>query len=163
MKASCFSDDVQEFLKLLAAHRVKYVIVGGEAVIYHGYARLTGDVDFFFESSRQNARKLYEALKEFWAGDIPGIKAVDELMEEGVILQFGVPPNRIDLMSRISGVTFREAWENKSRDSIASGEKKIPIYLIGLKQLIKNKEAIARPKDMEDLKYLREAKKLRKK
>jgi hypothetical protein len=102
-------------------------------------------------------------LKEFWAGDIPGIKAVDELMEEGLILQFGVPPNRIDLINQISGVTFREAWENKSRDSIESGEKEIPIYLIGLKQLIKNKEAIARPKDMEDLKYLREAKKLRNK
>lgn len=163
MKASCFSDDVQEFLKLLAAHRVKYVIVGGEAVIYHGYARLTGDVDFFFESSRQNARKLYEALKEFWAGEIPGIKAFDELMEEGLILQFGVPPNRIDLINQIGGVTFREAWENKSRDSLESAEKKIPVYLIGLRELIKNKEAIARPKDMQDLKYLREAKKLRKK
>jgi predicted nucleotidyltransferase len=163
MKASCFSDDVQEFLKLLAAHKVKYVIVGGEAVIYHGYARLTGDVDFFYESSRQNARKLYGALKEFWAGDIPGIKAFDELMEEGLILQFGVPPNRIDLINQISGVTFSEAWENKSTDSIESGGNKIPVYWIGVKELIRNKEAIARPKDMEDLKYLRQAKELRKK
>ncbi len=51
MKATCFSDDVQEFLRILAVHKVKYLIVGGEAVIYHGYARLTGDVDFVFESS----------------------------------------------------------------------------------------------------------------
>jgi hypothetical protein len=163
MRASYFSKDVREFLKLLAAHKVKYIIVGGEAVIYHGYARLTGDVDFFFESSRQNARKLYEALKEFWAGEIPGIRAFEELMEIGLILQFGVPPNRIDLINQISGVTFREAWENKSKDSIESAGKKIPVYLIGLKELIRNKEATARPKDMEDLKYLREAKKLRKK
>jgi hypothetical protein len=72
MRASYFSKDVQEFLKLLASRQVKYLIVGGEAVIYHGYARLTGDVDFFFEPSKQNARKLYKALKEFWAGEIPG-------------------------------------------------------------------------------------------
>ena len=162
MKASCFSEDVQEFLKILAVHKVKYLIVGGEAVIYHGYARLTGDVDFFFESSRQNARKLYEALKEFWGGDIPGIKAFDELMEEGLILQFGVPPNRIDLINQISGVTFREAWENRITTDIESEGREVPIHLIGLEELIKNKKAIGRPKDVEDLKYLKEVKKLRK-
>jgi TRAP-type C4-dicarboxylate transport system substrate-binding protein len=84
-------------------------------------------------------------------------------MEEGLILQFGVPPNRIDLINQISGVTFSEAWENNSKDSIESGGNKIPVYWIGVKELIRNKEAIARPKDMEDLKYLRQAKELRKK
>jgi len=79
MRASYFSKDVEEFLKLLAAHKVKYVIVGGEAVIYHGYARLTGDVDFFFEPSKQNARKLYDALTAFWAGAISGITTLEEL------------------------------------------------------------------------------------
>jgi predicted nucleotidyltransferase len=162
MRASYFSKDVREFLKLLAVHKVKYLIVGGEAVIYHGYARLTGDVDFFFESSRQNARKLYEALKEFWAGEIPGIRAFEELMEIGLILQFGVPPNRIDLINQITGVTFPDAWENKTIDSIESAGEEIPIYFIGLEELIKNKKAIGRPKDMEDLKYLKGVKKLRK-
>jgi hypothetical protein len=84
MRASYFALDVQEFLKLPATHKVKYLIVGGEAVIYHVYARLTGDVDFFFEPSKQNARKLYEALKEFWAGEIPGIRIFEELMEIGL-------------------------------------------------------------------------------
>ena len=162
MRASYFSKDVREFLKLLAAHKVKYIIVGGEAVIYHGYARLTGDVDFFFEPSKQNARKLYEALKQFWAGEIPGIRTFEELMEIGLILQFGVPPNRIDLINQISGVTFRDAWENKTIDSIESAGEEIPIYFIGLEELIKNKKAIGRPKDVEDLKYLRAVKKLRK-
>ena len=163
MRASYFSKDVQEFLKLLAAHKVRYLIVGGEAVIYHGYARLTGDADFFFEPSKQNARKLYRALKEFWAGDIPGIRTFEELMEVGPILQFGVPPNRIDLINQITSVTFREAWENKTRNSIESAGEEIPIYFIGLEELIKNKKAIGRPKDMADLKYLRGRKKLRKK
>jgi len=161
MRASYFSKDVQEFLRLLAVHEVKYLIVGGEAVIYYGYARLTGDVDFFFESTKKNVTKLYQALMEFWAGDIPGIKAFEELMEEGLILQFGVPPNRIDLINRISGVSFREAWRNKTEIRIEIAREKIPIYLIGLRELIMNKEAIGRPKDLEDLEYLRRQEKLR--
>jgi len=163
MRASYFSKDVQEFLRLLAAHEVKYVIVGGEAVIYHGYARLTGDVDFFFEPSKKNAVKLYEALKEFWEGDIPGIKASEELMETGLILQFGVPPNRIDLINQISGVTFREAWQGKLRNNIKRAGEEVPVYFIGLDELIRNKKATGRPKDMEDLKYLRGQKNLRQK
>ena len=162
MRASYFSKDVREFIKLLAAHRVRYLIVGGEAVIYHGYARLTGDVDFFFEPSKQNGRKLYEALKEFWAGEIPGVESFEELNEIGIILQFGVPPNRIDLINQITGVTFPGAWENKTIDSIESAGEEIPIYFIGLEELIKNKKAIGRPKDMKDLKYLKGVKKLRK-
>ena len=160
MKASYFSKDVQDFLRLLAAHGVKYLIVGGEAVIYYGHARLTGDVDFFFEPSRKNVVKLYKVLKDFWSGDIPGIKASGELMEEGLILQFGVLPNRIDLINQISGVSFREAWKNKLEWSIQSGGEEVPIYFIGLDELIKNKKAIGRPKDLEDLKYLQKQKNL---
>ena len=161
MKTPYFSKDVQDFLRLLAAHGVKYLIVGGEAVIYYGHARLTGDVDFFFEPSRKNVVKLYKALKEFWAGDIPGIEASEELMEIGLILQFGVPPNRIDLINQISGVTFREAWKNKLELSIQYVREEVPIYFIGLDELIKNKKAIGRPKDLDDLKYLQKQKGLR--
>jgi len=158
VRGSYFSKDVQDFLKLLAEHDVKYLIVGGEAVIYYGHARLTGDVDFFYRSTKKNAAKLYRALDEFWGGDIPGISAVEEIMEPGLILQFGVPPNRIDLINRISGISFQEAWKGRKTTSIEIGGKQIPMYLIGLKELIKNKEAIGRPKDLEDLKYLRRQK-----
>lgn len=75
------------------------MIVGGEAVIYYGNPRLTGDVDFFYDSSTENTEKLYLALTEFWAGDIPGLNSVDKLQEVCVIVQFGVPPNRIDLIN----------------------------------------------------------------
>jgi len=154
MRASHFSRDTQEFLLLLARHRVNYVIVGGEAVIYHGHARLTGDVDFYYESSRENTLKLYEALSEFWSGDVPGVSSWEELTESGIILQFGVPPNRIDLLNSIDGVVFEEAWENRVEVTTEISGKTVPVYFLGLNELIKNKEAMKRPKDLEDLKYL---------
>jgi predicted nucleotidyltransferase len=157
MKASHFSKDIQEFLELLTKHSVRYVIVGGEAVIYYGYARLTGDVDFFYESSRENALHLYGALDEFWEGEIPGIKTFEELMESGTILQFGVPPNRLDLVNRIDGVTFEEVWTGKTTERIEIQGQTFQVNFIGLEQLIKNKEKIGRAKDMEDLRYLKKA------
>ena len=158
MKASHFSKDIQQFFELLAKHTVKYVIVGGEAVIYYGYARLTGDVDFFFGISKENPQCLYDALDEFWGGDIPGVDSFRQVMQSGTILQFGVPPNRIDLVNHIDGVTFEEAWTGKATTSVEISGKSIPVHFIGLDQLITNKEAIKRPKDLEDLKYLRKAK-----
>jgi hypothetical protein len=95
MQADHFSLDTQEFLFLLNKYEVKYLMVGGEAVIYYGYARLTGDVDFFYEMSEENIPKLYQALEEFWGGNIPGIEDVSELNEPGLIFLFGAPPNRI--------------------------------------------------------------------
>jgi hypothetical protein len=155
MKSSYFSKDIQEFLFLLHKYQVKYVIVGGEAVIFYGYVRLTGDIDIFFESMPENTTKLYSSLIEFWEGQIPGIQSVDELAEPGVIIQFGVPPNRIDLINRIEGVEFHEAWEDKVTETISTNNQTGSVYYIGIKQLIKNKSSLDRPKDLDDLKYLR--------
>jgi len=154
MKSSHFSKDTQEFCRILGKNKVKYVIVGGEAVIYYGYARLTGDVDFFYDLSKENAMKLHNALHEFWHGDIPGLSRLEELMEPGTILQFGAPPNRIDLINSIDRVSFKEAWESGATATLNLKGKAIEIYFIGLDELIKNKEAMKRPKDLEDLKYL---------
>jgi predicted nucleotidyltransferase len=158
MKASHFSKDTQQFLRLLHKYNVKYIIVGGEAVIYYGYARLTGDVDFFFGISKENAERLYDALDEFWGGDIPGLDSFEGLMQSGTIFQFGVPPNRIDLVNHIDGVTFEEGWTGKATTSLEISDESIPVHFIGLDQLITNKEAIKRPKDLEDLRYLKKAK-----
>ena len=157
MKASHFSPDIQEFLFLLSIHKVKYVIVGGEAVIYYGFARLTGDIDFFYEPTANNVQLLYRSLDEFWQGSIPGIQSPSELASKGVILQFGVPPNRIDLVNCITGVSFEAAWKSRTREKIKIKKRICPIFFIGLDQLIKNKEAVGRHKDLEDLKYLRAA------
>jgi hypothetical protein len=131
MKASHFSNDTQQFLKLLHKYKVKYVIVGGEAVIYYGYARLTGAVDFFFGISKENAQCLYDALDEFWGGDIPGLDSFEGVMKSGTIFQFGVPPNRIDLVNRIDGVTFEEAWTGKVTTSLEISGESIPAHFIG--------------------------------
>ena len=78
----------------------------------------------------------------------------EELVESGIILQFGSPPNRIDLLNTIDLVFFQEAWLNKTTSSVEILGQKTPVNFIGLDELIKNKEAIKRPKDLEDLKYL---------
>ena len=157
MKASHFSEDIQEVLTLLAKHQVKYLIVGGEAVIYYGHARLTGDIDLFYEASPDNVANLYQTLDEFWKGDIPEVESSEELLEPGIILQFGAPPNRLDLLNTIDGVSFQEAWSNKTTVYIRTQDNEVPVYFIGLDDLIRNKETLGRYKDLEDLKYLRKA------
>jgi hypothetical protein len=155
MTAAHFSKDTLEFIKLLARHRVRYLIVGGEAVIYHGYARLTGDVDFFYEASPTNAERLFAVLTDFWKGNIPGVESAKDLLAKNLILQFGVPPHRIDLVNSITGVFFAEAWTSRVEENIKVGRRECAVYFIGLDALVKNKESIRRPKDLEDLKYLK--------
>jgi hypothetical protein len=154
MKASHFSADIQQFLRLLSMHRVRYVIVGGEAVIYHGHARLTGDVDIFFDPVPSNATRLFEALREFWDGSVPGLDSHEELLSPGLILQFGVPPNRLDLLGSITGVSFEEAWESRVEERIDLQGKGCTVYLIGKDMLVRNRRSVGRGKDLDDLKYL---------
>jgi len=154
MKAEYFSKDTLDFIVLLAKHEVRYLIVGGEAVIYYGYARLTGDIDFYYDLASDNVNKLFHTLLEFWNGSIPGITDKSELSEEGTIIQFGIPPNRIDLINRIDGLDFPDAWRNRVEDPLVWEGQKYTIYFIGLEDLIKNKSAARRNKDLDDLDYL---------
>lgn len=158
MRASHFSEDIQEFFVLLCKHGVKYVIVGGEAVIYYGYARLTGDVDFFYERTEENVNRLFRALSDFWQGAVPGIDNRAELLEEGTIIQFGLPPNRIDLINKLDGVGFEDVWANKVTDEMEIDDRTIPVYFIGIDSLITNKKCAGRHKDLEDLQFLVKAK-----
>jgi len=163
MNADHFSSDTLDFLRCLYKQEVRNLIVGGEAVIYYGHPRLTGDIDFYYERSPINCDRLYDALLEFWDQDIPGIDAAADLEEPGAIFQFGVPPNRIDLINQIDGVSFQQAWDSREITRFEYSNISIDVYVIGLDQLIKNKESIKRYKDLEDLKYLREVQKNRKK
>lgn len=155
LEAAGFSNDIVTFLRLLAKRRVHYLIVGGEAVIYHGYPRVTGDIDFFYERTPENAARLFAVLFEFWDGRIPGITAMEELLDEGVIFQFGRPPHRIDLMNRIDGVRFARAWKSRIRVRLRTGAGLVPAFYIGAGPLLANKRATARPKDLDDATFLR--------
>jgi len=156
MSPPFFSKDILDFLYLLAKYKIKYVIVGGEAVIYYGHARLTGDIDIFYEASDDNVQKLFEMLNKFWDNNIPGIKSAEELMNKGNVFQFGVPPNRIDLLNTIENVDFIEAWRNKKEEQTNKGKEYFKIYYIGLQELIKNKESLNRFRDKDDLLFLNE-------
>lgn len=157
IKGAAFSPDILTFLRLLSAHRVRYLIVGGEAVILHGYPRVTGAIDFFYESTPANARRLFDALLDFWAGRIPGIASPDELRQPGIIFQFGRPPHRIDLMNRIDGVSFLQAWRSRVPVQLKTGTGRVPARYIDLGPLLKNKRATARPKDLDDARFLAES------
>lgn len=134
---------------------MRYLLVGGEAVIYHGYPRLTGDVDIWYQQTEKNASLLFDALREFWEGAVPGVGTALGLMEPMVVVQFGRPPHRIDLLSAIDGVQFDAAWRNRVEEFIEfAGDRKVPLSIIGLAELLRNKRAAGRHKDLDDVEHL---------
>jgi hypothetical protein len=152
IEAAHFSPDTLEFIRLLQKHQVQYIIVGGEAVIFHGHARFTGDVDFFYSIDDENTDRLFRALSEFWDGDVPGLREAGDLRQPGYVIQFGRPPNRIDLLSSVDGLTFLEAWETRVPVEIA--DKEIRTAMLSIEKLMQNKRAAGRPKDLDDLVFL---------
>lgn len=154
IKASAFSADVVEFIGLLRRFAVRCLVVGGEAVIFHGYPRLTGDIDFFYDRTPANATRLFRALEVFWDHDIPGVDAAEELLEPGIIIQFGRPPNRIDLHNHITGVSFARAWKSRIAIQLETGSGSLRLHYIGIGPLRRNKRATGRAKDLDDLEHL---------
>jgi len=149
------SSDYREFLKLLNCHRVKYVIVGAHAVVAHSRPRATGDLDVLIDTSKKNAGKIVAVLQEFGFGSV-GLK-IDDFCKLGFVIQLGYEPNRIDILTSITGVNWEEIWKNKTKGIF--GSSNIPVYFIGKKQLIKNKTAIGRDQDLIDVKRLKKIKK----
>lgn len=154
IEAASFSADTLEFIRLLAKHNVRYVIVGGQAVIFHGYARFTGDVDFFYSNESSNAEALFQSLLEFWDGNVPGVSCAADLEEPAIVTQFGRPPNRIDLLTAIDGVTFDEAWATREIVFIQDQLRTVESALLSLPKLIQNKQASGRSKDLDDIAHL---------
>ncbi|MBV9940416.1 MAG: hypothetical protein JO150_18090 [Acidobacteriaceae bacterium] len=106
-----FSNDLREFIELLNSNRVEYVVVGAFAVAWYGYPRYTADLDILIRPNKQNAERVLAALAQFGFGSL-GISCED-LTTEGRVIQLGVKPNRIDLLTSISGVAFEEAWASR--------------------------------------------------
>jgi hypothetical protein len=142
------NENFTDFIVLLNKHNVKYVMVGGWAVIFEGYTRTTGDIDFLIERSEENADRLIQTIKEF-AGSQIGFRKEDFIKEDN-ILMFGRPPFRIDILTGISGVTFDEAY-NSSKVYDDDG---VAIRCIHINELIRNKKASGRLKDLADAEML---------
>ena len=141
------SQDFKEFAELLNKHQVKYLIVGGYALAYHGFPRFTGDIDFWLEKSEENASKVIASLNDFGFGSL-GISEEDFMSEQ--IVQLGYPPQRIDLLTTISGVDFEDAWKQKEQMAYQN----ITLHFIDLEFLRRNKLASGRNKDLDDLNNL---------
>ena len=141
-------DDLREFIELLNALNVRYIIVGAFAVAYHGYPRYTADIDLFIERSSENARAISNVIQQFGFGDL-GLSSED-FLEEGQVIQLGVAPNRIDLLTFLSGVEFQEAWATRVQGEIAG----LSVPIISKELLKKNKAASGRSQDIADLEQL---------
>ena len=140
--------DFKDFLKLLNSHDVKYLLIGGYAVGYHGYPRATADMDIWIESEKKNAVKLVTVLKKF-GFDLPEISE-NIFLQQNKVFRMGNAPIRIELLTTISGVNFSICYKNRIEDKI----DEVVIKIISLKYLKKNKKACGRYKDLDDLKNL---------
>ena len=141
-------EDLREFIELLNALNVHYMVVGAFAVAYHGHPRYTGDIDLFIERSYENAEKLVQVIKKFGFEDLN--LSVNDFLQEDQIVQLGIAPNRVDLLTFLSGVSFTEAWETREQGAI--NDLKVPF--ISKEMLKRNKAASGRMQDLADLEHL---------
>ena len=140
------SKDLREFVELLNSKRIKYLLVGGYDVAYHGLPRYTEDIDFFIEISLENAMLVAAAVNQF---GFPEFKPEDFRQPETVI-QLGRAPNRVDLLTSVTAVSFEEAWKTKIQTHLDS----LPVWVISKELLVRNKLATARPQDLADVKRI---------
>jgi hypothetical protein len=141
--------DLREFIESLNSSGVEYLVVGAFAVAWYGWPRFTADIDFFVRPGQENARAILAALRDFGFGGLD--IAAEDLTKRDRIIQLGVKPNRIDIITSISGVEFEEAWLSRTSGDIDG----TPVQFIGRDDLIRNKESTGRPKDLGDAYELR--------
>lgn len=135
--------DFEDFIQSLKKKRVRFVIVGAFALAYHGHPRNTGDIHIWICPSEENAINTVASIEKFF-GTTLGVTAED--ITSGKIIQFGRPPVRIDLISRLTGMTMDEIWDNRIKGKFSG----IPVFYIDKQTFIKNKRAIGRAKDLAD-------------
>ncbi len=145
-----FHEDFQDFIIALNKAEVKYVLIGGYSVIYYGFSRTTGDLDIFVEVSKENYLKLTKTFFDF------GLSLFDMNEENFLknnqieVFSFGRPPVSIDVIKKITGISFEEVYTN----SIETVFEEIPMRIIHIKDLKKNKSSTGRAKDINDLENL---------
>ena len=138
--------DLREFIALLRSARVRFLVVGAAALAVHGRPRYTGDVDFWIERTPANAFRMHKALGKFgFRGTEPS-----DFEKPDQVIQLGRPPNRIDILTGLTGVTFASCWKKRLVRSVQG----IPLPFLDLQSFRINKKATGRPQDLADLKNL---------
>jgi hypothetical protein len=142
--------DFKELLELFNRHRVEYLVVGGYALAFHGAPRVTGDIDLFVRPTSENAERILAALDEFGFGSLNLSKG--DFTTPGMVVQLGVPPARIDIITRVSGVS----WEKADAAKVAGRYADTPVFFISRDDFIANKKAMGRAKGAADIEALGE-------
>ncbi len=142
--------DFKELLGLFNEHKIEYMVVGAYALAYHGAPRFTGDIDIFVKPSFENAQRILFALADFGFGSL-NLK-MEDFQNPDSVVQLGVPPVRIDIITSITGVTWKEADQGKVEGLYGD----IRVHFLGKEQYIANKRAMGRKKDLADLESLGE-------
>jgi hypothetical protein len=142
------NQDFKEFIQSLNDNAVRYLLVGGYAVALHGYPRYTKDLDVWVESTTENAARIIKALQQFGFGSLD-LKESDFTTPDQVV-QLGYPPNRIDMLTSLSGVEFSKCFASRVTEEIDG----VPVSFIDLENLKKNKKATGRHQDLADVENL---------
>ncbi len=142
--------DFRELLELFNANKVEYAIIGGYALAFHGAPRYTGDIDLLVKPDKENAQKILNVLKDFGFSSLT--LASDDFSLPEKVVQLGVPPVRIDIITSITGLT----WEQIAPNRVKGVYGDVPVYYIGRQEFIINKKAISRHKDLADIDALEE-------
>jgi hypothetical protein len=142
------NQDYREILRILLENKVRFLVVGGYAVGAHGYPRATGDIDIWVEASEENSKAVYRSLAMFGAP----VNTIDEatFVKKGIAFRIGVEPRRIDILTKISGVEFEDAYPNRKMIDVDD----LGLPFISYRDLIQNKRATGRDKDRIDAKRL---------
>ncbi len=139
-----YFNDYKDMLQLFNKYKVRYLVVGAYAMGNYGYSRHTLDIDLWIEKSVENARNIQKAFEDF---PVPHEITVEDLNTENLVLQIGIDPMRIDILTDIDGVDFEKAWNNRTNNSLFGEE----IHFISIHDLIQNKSATNRTKDKYDV------------
>ncbi len=143
------NEDYKDILRALSGNKVRFLVIGAYAMGAYGYVRATGDFDVWVDPSPENSQKVYKALKEFGA---PMRQITPETFaDEGVVFQIGVVPRRIDILTSIDGVSFKNAYRHREEHKV----ERLKIPLLAKPDLIKNKISTGRKKDKLDAEILR--------
>jgi hypothetical protein len=146
------NEDFRDLLAALIAAEARFVVVGAHAMAVHGVPRATGDLDVWIDARPDNADRVWSALLRFGAPvQSMGVNR-DDLLKRDQVVQIGLPPRRIDLLTSISGVAFDEAWDGRVTHEVAG----LVVPFLGRAQLVRNKRASGRAKDLADLEALGE-------